>query len=129
MTIRPNDRLANLPPEDRAKLDAWLQTDPYRSVLQLAAAPRPQGLALQTNLRALSRYFNKHIRPKLALAHLTAIAEICPEAAEKAAISMIHAQAAVLAAQPEIDLDTFAFLLKYRRQQVDEKRHNRLNPL
>lgn len=127
MTIRPNDRLANLPSEDRAKLGAWLQSHPYRTVLQLAAAPRPDGLDLQTNLRALSRYFNKHIRPNHALSHLAAIAEISPEAAEKAAISMIHSQAALLAAQTEIDLDAFALLLKYRRHLVEETRHNRLH--
>jgi hypothetical protein len=49
-------------------------------------------------------------------------------AGEKAAISMIHAQAALLAAKmnTEIDLDAFSLLLKYRRQVVEENNHARI---
>src|SRR5215216_2532148 len=98
MNIRTNDRLANLSPEDRAKLDQWLAWHPYRTVIQLAAAPRPEGLGLKTGLRALSRYYNKYLRPDPA-AELAELMQIAPEAAEKAAISMIHAKAALLAAK------------------------------
>ena len=98
MKIRPTDRLSNLPPEDRAKLNTWLATHPYRTVIQLVAAPRPEGLALKTGLRALSRYYNKYLRPDPA-AELAELIQINPEAGEKAAISMIHAKAALLAAQ------------------------------
>jgi hypothetical protein len=128
MTIRQNDRLWNLPPKDRAKLDAWLKTHPYRTVLQLAASPRPDGLALKTTLRALSKYYNKYLRADPA-AELAELIKINPEAGEKAAISMIHAKAALLAAKikADFDLDAFALLLKFRRQLVEEKRHNRLS--
>jgi hypothetical protein len=128
MEIRNNDRLANLPAEDRSKLDHWLASHPYRTVIQLAAAPRPEGLALKTGLRALSRYYNKYLRPDPA-AELAQLIEINPEAGEKAAISMIHAKAALLAARmpTEFDLDGFSLLLKYRRQLVQEKRENRLH--
>jgi hypothetical protein len=127
MKTRQNDRLANLPPEDRAKLNTWLTAHPYRTVIELAAAPRPEGLALKTGLRALSRYYNKYLRPDPA-AELAELIKIHPEAGEKAAISMIHAKAALLAAKMKdaIDLDAFSLLIKYRRQLVTEKRENRL---
>src|SRR5215213_728807 len=127
MKTRPNDRLSNLPPEDRAKLDHWFTSYPYRTVIQLAAAPRPEGLGLKTGLRALSRYYNKYLRPDPA-AELAELMQIAPEAAEKAAISMIHAKAALLAAKMDthFDLDGFSLLLKYRRQLVQERRENRL---
>src|SRR5678815_3826944 len=114
MNIRTNDRLANLPPEDRAKLDRWLASHPYRTVIQLAATPRPEGLALKTGLRALSRYYNKYLRPDPA-ADLAELIRIHPEAGEKAAISMIHAKAALLAARNNdaFDLDAFSLLIKY----------------
>lgn len=129
MKIRGNDQLANLSPEDRGKLNRWLAAHPYRTVIQLAAAPRPEGLALKTGLRALSRYYNKYLRPDPA-AELAELIKIHPEAGEKAAISMIHAKAALLAARTKdaFDLDAFSLLIKYRRQLVTEKRENRLRP-
>lgn len=130
MRIRQNDRLANLPPEDKAKLNDWLTRHPYRTVIQLARAPRPEGLALETGLRALSRYYNKYLRPDPS-AELAELIKIHPEAGEKAAISMIHAKAALLAAKMKetaFDLDAFSLLIKYRRQLVAEKRENRLHP-
>ena len=129
MKTRQNDRLASLPREAKAKLDAWLATHPYRAVIQLAAAPPPAGLGLKTGLRALSRYYNKFLRPNPAT-ELAELIKISPEAGEKAAISMIHAQAALLTAKmnTNLDLDAFSLLLKYRRQLVEEKRHNRLQP-
>src|SRR6185295_18853793 len=128
MNYRRNDRLSNLPKEDRARLGAWLTAHPYRTVIQLAAAPRPEGLGLKTGLRALSRYYNKHLRPDPA-AQLAELIKINPEAGEKAAISMIHAKAALLAAKmkTDIDLSAFSLLLKFRRQLVEEKRHVRLH--
>ena len=129
MRTSQNDRLANLPQYDRAKLNAWLTAHPYRTVIQLAAAPPPTGLGLKTGLRALSRYYNKFLRPHPA-AELAELIKINPEAGEKAAISMIHSQAALLAAKMKthLDLDAFSLLLKYRRQLVEEKRHDRLQP-
>jgi len=129
MKVRQNDRLSNLPPEDRARLDAWLKAHPYRTVLQLAAATRPEGLALKTTLRALSKYYNKYLRPDPA-AELAELIKLDPDVGEKAAISMIHAKAALIAAKmkTEIDLDAFSLLLKFRRQLVEEKRFTRLHP-
>jgi hypothetical protein len=130
MRIRQNDRLANLPLEDQAKLNEWLTCHPYRTVVQLAAAPRPAGLAIKTGLRALSKYYNKFLRPNPA-AELAELIQICPEAGEKAAISMIHAKAALLATktkQDAFDLDAFSLLIKYRRQLVAERRETRLHP-
>src|SRR5688500_17229369 len=129
MKIRPNDHLARMSPEDRAKLNVWLTSHPYRTVIQLAAAPRPEGLALKTGLRALSRYYNKFLRPNPA-AELAELIQICPQAGEKAAISMIHANAALIAAKMKgaLDLEAFSLLIKYRRQLVEEKRQQRLRP-
>jgi hypothetical protein len=124
--VRQNDRLSSLSIDDRAKLDTWLAGHSYRSVIQLAAAPRPEGLALKTNLRALSRYFNKYLRPDPA-AELAELIKIHPGAGEKAAISMIHAKAVLLAAKTDIDLDAFSLLLRFRRQLVEEKRSARLS--
>lgn len=100
-------------------MNAWLTAHPYRAVIQLAAAPRPEGLGLKTGLRALSRYYNKFLRPDPA-AQLAELIQICPEAGEKAAI---HAKAALLAAKMKdaIDLDAFSLLIKYRRQLVAEQ--------
>ena len=127
MNIRKSDRLSNLSAEDRSKLNAWLASHPYRTVIELAAAPRPDGLGLKTSLRALSRYFNKYLCPDPA-AELAELIKIDPEAGEKAAISMIHAKAALIAAKTDIDLDAFSLLLRFRRQLVEEKRFTRLNP-
>src|ERR1043165_2074648 len=128
MKIRLNDRLSNLPPEDRVKLDTWLIAHPYRTVLQLVAAPRPEGLALKTTLRALSKYYNKYLRPNPA-AELAELIKINPEAGEKAAISMIHAKAALIAAKmkTESHLAPFSPLLNSRRQLVEKNRPARLS--
>jgi hypothetical protein len=119
MNIRQNDILANLPPEDRAKLNYWLQNHSYRRVLEFAAAPRPDGLGLKTNLRALSRYFNKFLAPN----PLEAFADLAlhnPEGAEAAACNLIRTKAlngaiVGLAGGP-FDVRLFNSLLRFHEQ-------------
>lgn len=124
MKIRRDDRLSNLDPASRAKLDAWLKTHTYREVVRLAAETPPDGLGLKTNIRALSIYFRKYLArsPVEKLVHL---AEQNPAAAHTAATALIHAQAIHAASAPDLDLNSFYRLSRYYAETVRDKHEQR----
>jgi hypothetical protein len=112
MKTRRDDRLSNLDPSSRTKLDAWLRSHTYREVVQLAAAPRPDGLGLQTNIRALSVYFRKYLVPS-PVDRLFKLALTNPDAAESAAVAMLGAQAFHAASSPNINIHTFNAITRF----------------
>jgi hypothetical protein len=123
MRIRKNDKLAQLKPEDRAKLDAWLENESYRRVIELVAAPRPEGLGLTTNLRALSCYYNRFLVPN-PVDELAEFALHNPEAAEKTAAALLQTQAIYAAAnmiEHKFDPRKFNSLVKLQEQLTDKK--------
>jgi hypothetical protein len=127
MKTRSNDRLANLPPEDRAKLDAWLPRHSLRQVVKFAAAPRPDGLAVATNIRALSRYHHKFLTPNPS-DQLAELALIHPAAAEQAAALLIQTKALEAAARPNLTGSQFNALSRYHfRLKQDALRHRELD--
>jgi hypothetical protein len=117
MKVRRDDKLSNLEPAARARLDGWLKSRPYREVVQLAASPPPAGLGLQTNIRALSAYYKKWLAPT-ALTRLVELAATNPQAAQTAAIALLHAQTLEKASDPNIDLGTLNVLVRFHGQTI-----------
>jgi hypothetical protein len=124
MKTRRNDRLSNLNAATRTKLDGWLKTHTYREVVQLAAAPCPEGLGLTTNIRALSVYFRKYLTAS-PVEKLVQIAQTDPGAAHSAATALIHAQALHAAATPNLDINSFQVLSRYYAHTLRDKHEQR----
>jgi hypothetical protein len=124
MKTRRDDRLSNLDQASRAKLDAWLKSHTYREVVQLAAAPPPVGLGLQTNIRALSVYYRKYLVPS-PVDRLFKLALTNPAAAQSAAVAMLQAQACHVASSPDFNIHTFnavtRFLFRKRNADLDQR--------
>src|SRR5687768_8810379 len=99
MKIRHDDKLSNLDSAARSKLDEWLSDYTYRKVVELARAE----LGLQTNIRALSVYYNKYLAPS-PVHRLVKLAESNPAAAEAAATVLVNAHALKAASSPDLDV-------------------------
>src|SRR4051812_27337363 len=113
MLIRKNNKLGSLPLEDRKKLDDWLRSEPYRRVVELAAAPRPDGLALRTN---------KFLAPD-PLEGLADLAVHNPEAANAAVTGLMTQQAVLALVQfdsHKFDFRKFSVLTRFKNG-LDEK--------
>jgi hypothetical protein len=50
MKIRRNDRLASVPPANRAQVNSWIADHPRPTVMQFVAAPLPAGVGLKSGL-------------------------------------------------------------------------------
>ena len=124
MRTRRDDRLSNLDASARTKLDGWLKTHSYREVVQLAAAPAPVGLALKTNIRALSAYYKKWLAPT-PLTRLIELAATNPTAAHTAATALLQAQTLEKASNPDIDLGTLNVLVRFHGQTIRAQRPRR----
>lgn len=124
MKIRRDDRLSNLEPPARATLDGWLKTHSYREVVQLAAAPPPAGLALKTNIRALSVYYKKWLA-STPLTRLIELAATNPQAAQTVATALLQAQTLEKASNPDIDLGTLNVLVRFHGQTIRAQRPRR----
>ena len=113
MKSRRDDKLSNLPPAARSKLDEWLATHTYREVIQLAKTH----LGISTNLRAISNYYNKYVAPG-PIQRLVSLAASNPKAAQTAASALLHAHALQAAADPDIDVRTLGILVRYYGQTL-----------
>ena len=113
MKSRRDDKLSNLPPDVRAKLDEWLSTHTYREVVALAA----EHLGLKTNLRALSAYYNKYVANG-PIQRLVSLAASNPRAAQTAAAALLNAHALKAAAAPDLDARTLGILVRYYGQTL-----------
>jgi hypothetical protein len=112
MNTRRDDRLSNLDPSSRAKLDAWLKAHTYREVVSLASEPPPHGLGFKTNIRALSVYYRKYLVPN-PVETLFELAQTNPAAAHSAATAMLHAQTLYAASSPDFNMHTFNALARF----------------
>ena len=113
MKSRRDDKLSNLPPDARAKLDDWLLAHTYREVIDLVA----EHLGLKTNLRALSAYYNKYLAPN-PIHRLVSLAASNPKAAQTAASALLHAHTLKAAAEPGMDVRTLGILVRYYGQTL-----------
>jgi hypothetical protein len=117
MRTRRDDRLSNLDAHSRAKLDGWLKFHTYREVVDLAALPKPAGLGLKTNIRALSVYYCKYHVPS-PVDRLVELAIDDPAAARAAATAMLHAQALHAVSSPKFNIHTFNALARFHFRNV-----------
>ena len=122
---RRDDVLANLPPDQRERLNQWL-TDglTYTQLRDRILQPPPVGFGVSTSESALRRYYQKkQLADQLAEVDDTIQSLPHPETSLK---NLLHQSALTTALQTELPPATFQILARYYRNLTNEKFQQRL---
>jgi hypothetical protein len=125
ISSRADDRIAQLPPEDQEQILHWFASGlTFRKIIELAAQPRPEGLATKLSLGVLHRFYHKHeLAEKIAMA-AELVADLCPESAadaERAFEILAQTHAINTMAGPDLDHTAFQHITRYLLRQEDQR--------
>jgi hypothetical protein len=119
-TPRPDDVLLNLPPEQRAILDQWLdERKPYSRIRADLAKPPPIGISAQTSRSAIGRYA-KRLRLMRQLADNNDTISQLPNPSGSLK-NLLHQSALTTALKVELPPATFQILARYYRNLTHEQ--------
>ena len=121
--------LDTLSPADQEKLMFWLETEPYRTVLERIAAPRPEGFGLHTHLTTLCRYYARHQKteePEITeIVGDLAATELNPTDLDRVTAASVRRSALQLAASPQLDPKKFKALANWVLKLREQEQHDR----
>jgi hypothetical protein len=114
------DVLANLPTDQRARLEQWLLDGvSYEEIARLIAQPAPTGFGIQASKDAVGRYYRKSkLAAQLADVDDTIQSLPHPETSLK---NLLHQSALTTGLQTELPPATFQILARYYRHLTLEQ--------
>jgi hypothetical protein len=117
---RSDDVLLNLPPEQRAILDRWLdERKPYSKIRADLARPSPIGISAQTSRSAIGRYA-KRLRLMRQIADNNETISQLPNPCGSLK-NLLHQSALTTALKVELPPATFQILARYYRSLTHEQ--------
>jgi hypothetical protein len=126
MKINFSSPLSDLSQEDQAKLISWLERNTPAKVVEMVAAPRPEGFGINTHITTLRRFFARythHYRKEdYELAKELSSTPPSEEAnLRKATIATLEKMAFDMAITPKGKLNQFKALAKWCMKLSDQE--------